>query len=166
MTSFFTELKDKLATAERATDALLEARQELITSLLSVEDQIATLTKKQLLLTEEKQLQGSIKEMRLCVRTLGGWKTRVVAGEPVILTVHNSGELDGPAAYKPRYNIVFRDGVFEGFQDPTTDEIFTSPSGLCCARLSRSGPKKTNQWQGPAHCLVLRKGNWTPLNKL
>jgi hypothetical protein len=167
MSSLYTELKAKLASAEKKEAELLQSNVKVEEEMRVLTERLASLKQqKEFLSIEHTDLSRSMKDMRHCLQSLGSWKNRVVAGEPVLLTVHNSGELDGHVESKPRYKIVFRNGVFEGFQDPTTNEIFTSPSGLCCAKLSRSGPKKTNQWQGPAHCLVLRKGNWTPLNKL
>lgn len=87
--------------------------------------------------------------------------------EPVILTVHNSGipskeeTLSGSVYYVRLVNNEFR-----GFFDPYTNQIYSSPSGLCCTKLERCGAKQTNQWQGPRHVLAMRDGQWIPIADL
>jgi len=172
--SLLAELSQKLSAAEAETQALFLARQRTSAQIRSVEEEIATLAQKLLDLrklkeeqdAEQRALAASVKEMRVCVETLGGWKARILPNEEVLLTVHNSGELDAPVETKARYKAFFKGVSFAGFLDPTTGDVFKSPSALCCARLERHGPKKTNQWQGPAHVLVQREGVWIPLNKL
>lgn len=92
------------------------------------------------------------------------WKTQVLDGEPMILTIHQNGVPDAAELTGPRYKIIFRGNSFHGFLDFADNRIYSTPSQLCCAKFTRVGA--TNQWRGPMHCLVFRNGSWVPLGSL
>lgn len=91
---------------------------------------------------------------------------RLVADEPVLLTVHQSGHPDEQELQGHQYQVRIVGGFFRGFTDPADNSTYKSPSALCCAKLQRHGSKNTNQWRGPRHCLVLRNGTWTSLDRI
>lgn len=92
------------------------------------------------------------------------WKNHVHNGEEVVLTRHESGIPDMDDLSKVRLYVVKEGDVFRGFLNRQTNKLYKSPSGACRAHLTRDG--ETNQWRGPSHCLVVRTGIYTPLNKL
>ena len=94
------------------------------------------------------------------------WATKIQNGEELLLTVHQSGVVDAEELKGPRYQVVLSAGAFQGFLDPVSKIVYTTPSALCCAKLERKGSKKTNGWRGPRHCLVLRNGLWVPIGTL
>lgn len=94
------------------------------------------------------------------------WATKIQDGEELLLTVHQNGVIDETELTGQKYRVVFRKGLFEGFQDPVSQSIYTTPSALCRAKLERKGAKKTNEWRGPRHCLVLRDSRWVPIGNL
>ncbi len=94
------------------------------------------------------------------------WSSKILADEPVLLTVHESGVASELETNGCLYLVHCVDGVFKGFYDPSDETVYRSASALCKAKLQRHGPKNTNQWRGPRHCLVLRNGVWKPLDKI
>jgi hypothetical protein len=94
------------------------------------------------------------------------WTTKITADEEILLTVHQNGKVDEDEMRGPRYKVCFTGGVFTSFFDPSTNTNYKTPTALCCAKLERHGQKKTNQWRGPRHVLVLRDGAWVSLDKL
>lgn len=93
------------------------------------------------------------------------WSRHLQAGEQVLLTVHAKGVPDVNEINGSRYQVHYLSGAFKGFLDPSTMQVY-SASGLCKAKLRRSGAKDTQEWCGPKHCLVLRGGVWVPLQSL
>lgn len=98
--------------------------------------------------------------------TSSRWIQHLISGESVLLTVHASGKPDASELNGPQHTVVFTNGAFEGFRDSQTETLYSSPSGLCRAKLQRNGPLNTNQWQGPRHVLVSRNGNWVAIADL
>ena len=94
------------------------------------------------------------------------WSSNLVASEPVILTIHQNGVPNGQELAGHQYQVNFVNGVFQGFIDPADGTSYSTASALCCAKLRRNGPKSTNEWRGPRHCLVLRGGSWIPVGNL
>ena len=94
------------------------------------------------------------------------WITKLVANEDILLTIHQNGIVSDDELGGHRYTVQYKDGIFQGFLNPTTDILYKTPSALCVAMLLRIGSKGTNEWRGPRHCLVLRGDKWTPIGNL
>ena len=81
-------------------------------------------------------------------------------GDKIILTRKHKGKATPEELLGKQYTVIKTHQELL-FQDPESKEVYSSPSGLCCAKLSRVG--ETNQWQGPAHVLLKVGTTWTSL---
>lgn len=81
-------------------------------------------------------------------------------GDKVLLTRKHSGKPTAEELAGKQYEVIKTHHELL-FIDPESKEVFSSPSGLCVAKLQREG--ETNQWQGPAHMLLKVGATWTTL---
>ena len=90
------------------------------------------------------------------------YSNHLIHGESVVLTKNANGNPSEDEIYGKRYKVHAPEGWFVGFLDPETNCVYRSPSSLCKNKLPpRIGT--TNEWAGPLHVLIMRRGTWIPI---
>ena len=108
--------------------------------------------------------------MALVINTRKGLRTRMPyaarlnANEVCILTRSQNGIPSIDEMASSRFIVLFENGTFSGFYNPSTQTVYQNPSSFCKDIMRRDG--NTNEWRGPRHVLVVRCERWVPIDSL
>jgi hypothetical protein len=108
--------------------------------------------------------------MALVINTRKGRRTempyasRLKVNEVCILTKSQQGVPSTEEMASSRFVILFENGTFSGFYNPSSQILYQNPSSFCKDIMRRNG--NTNEWRGPRHVLVLRGERWVPIDSL
>ena len=108
--------------------------------------------------------------MALVINTRKGRRTEMPyvshlkVNEVCILTKSQQGVPSTEEMSSSRFVILFENGTFSGFYNPSTQTLYQNPSSFCKDIMQRQG--NTNEWRGPRHVLVLRGERWVPIDSL
>jgi hypothetical protein len=117
-----------------------------------------------LLPPKQRHTMSLVINARKGLRTRMPYAPRLKTNEVCILTKSTRGAPSEQEMAGARFVILFENGTFAGFYNPSIQTLYRNPSFFCKDTMRRRG--ETNQWRGPRHVLVLRGARWVPIDSL